>query len=277
MQFAQEESLRADAPPLSAAEYREGKDKSPVFDEQSNSTIPGILEDTASLKPGPLMRGTEPSSDCSGGPSGISTKPCRPVVARGPYTSHFCEENIYLLVKDLLSQLLVVEGEIEMIPYVLFLSSANKTCPLWQQRLGRRGRPVVWDYHVIALYDGDVYDYDSLLPFPTKAHDYFQATLRPEISQPEPYQQLIRIVDGADFVQYFASDRSHMRESGMAFPKWPLCKGADAAQDMNLMAYVNMQPSVDQERVVKDDGHLGTVLTVPELFAWLDERAPHGR
>ncbi|EIM90368.1 uncharacterized protein STEHIDRAFT_50789 [Stereum hirsutum FP-91666 SS1] len=77
--------------------------------------------------------------------AGIRRPPALP--ADIAYTSHYCEENIYLLAQAFYDQLSVREAwDI----FVVFISNHTKTVALKNQKLGRDG-VVVWDYHVILV------------------------------------------------------------------------------------------------------------------------------
>jgi hypothetical protein len=87
-----------------------------------------------------------------------------------PYTADFCEENVYKLIEHLHNADTNERWEI----YAMFISNANKSVLLWQQRLSsKKDRPVLWDYHVVAIIrsrvqplDSWIYDLDSTLPVP---------------------------------------------------------------------------------------------------------------
>lgn len=51
------------------------------------------------------------------------------------------------------------------------------------------------------------FDLDSNLPFPTTAHEYYHAAMRPELEIPIDHVQVFRVVPAVDFLNYFASDR----------------------------------------------------------------------
>lgn len=68
-----------------------------------------------------------------------------------PYTSCYCEENIYLASQRLTTS---AHEALEAV-YVVFISNLTKTVLLWEQRASQYpaglGSPVVWDYHVIMI------------------------------------------------------------------------------------------------------------------------------
>lgn len=84
------------------------------------------------------------------------------------YTPQYCEENVYLLAKQLL------ETSSHLKTFAVFISNAVQTVILSEQRAAlSHNQPVVWDYHVILLsIDREsqilAWDFDSTLPFPCK-------------------------------------------------------------------------------------------------------------
>lgn len=162
--------------------------------------------------------------------------------------------------------------------FVLVISNATKSVALWQQRaskLPESGHAVVWDYHVVFLLTCNlvplsspankkpspttsppptpppprtwVYDRDSLLadeqpiPFST----YITQTFGPARQLPNHLRATFRLVPANEFLDTFASDRSHMRRKdgtwSAAPPEWPLIIGPQASSTNNLMAeFVDM-------------------------------------
>ena len=55
---------------------------------------------------------------------------------------------------------------------------------------------------------------------------------------------MFRVINAEDFVNRFASDRSHMAGSGQAYPSWPAIRGPDATSNMNLDDYINMVENI---------------------------------
>ncbi|KAG6821073.1 hypothetical protein H0H93_007232 [Arthromyces matolae] len=144
-----------------------------------------------------------------------------PSIPQTPYTSCYCEENIYLLAQAFLDDL-VIAREWEV--FVVFISNQSKTVAysspskaLWNQKCAQDpGAAVVWDYHVVLLlqlrnktagsiepaevyapYGGEhttswIYDLDTGLPLPcplrANAHsDYMFKTF---MDVPPRYQSL---------------------------------------------------------------------------------------
>ncbi|EGN95453.1 hypothetical protein SERLA73DRAFT_186466, partial [Serpula lacrymans var. lacrymans S7.3] len=139
------------------------------------------------------------------------------------YTSCYCEENIYLLAKYFLDQPSVKR---RWDIFAIFISNATKMVALWNQRKAAFADvAVVWDYHVILAMRprspfvssaGDpaaqtwVYDYDTRLGIPCQWRDYVQGTFLDTPDVPVLYQSLFRVIPGEEFLDHFASDRSHM-------------------------------------------------------------------
>eukprot|EP00249_Psilotum_nudum_P009363 c21883_g1_i1 orf=170-517(+) len=66
------------------------------------------------------------------------------------YTSCYCEENVYLLCKQLCTNR-STEPDLSDL-FVVFISNENMQVPIWQQRAGLIADGlVVWDYHVICI------------------------------------------------------------------------------------------------------------------------------
>ncbi|EJD05951.1 uncharacterized protein FOMMEDRAFT_26741 [Fomitiporia mediterranea MF3/22] len=163
--------------------------------------------------------------------------PPPPVPLDRLYTANWCEENIYMLAKRFLE-----DESVRAVwsIYAIFISNRTRSVALWSQKL--REDVVVWDYHVIlaleshdderrrpeVAFSGEpgpprpsstwIYDLDSRLEMPCKWEDYIASTFPYASIQaaeagwsiPETYQSLFRIVAAEEFLESFASDRSHM-------------------------------------------------------------------
>jgi len=133
------------------------------------------------------------------------------------YTSLFCEENIWQLARRLLA-----EGAAPDTLRVLFISNPDhQVVMLKQRRAGEQGY-VVWDYHVVLQAAEQIYDFDTTLPFPVSAIDYFLDSFPNQSALAEQYRAWVRCVPAQSFIERFYSDRSHME--GVAdevdFPNW---------------------------------------------------------
>lgn len=130
------------------------------------------------------------------------------------YTPYFCEENVWHLARES-----AAHGRRDL--YAVFITNRLQHVVLWQQRAGD---PVQWDYHVVLFDGGDVVDLDTVIEggpsLPIGV--WLKASFR-HVS--EPLAPRFRVVDAAELLRTFASDRSHMRgpdgEPRQPFPEWP--------------------------------------------------------
>jgi hypothetical protein len=115
-----------------------------------------------------------------------------------------------------------------------------------------------WDYHVLLVYAGRVYDFDTTLPWGCAALEYCTRAIRPTVEfkgADTAYEPRFRIVPLHEYLRYFASDRSHMpaypvgadgegeggeEGAGTPHPTWPLLRGPEAASGMTLPRYWTM-------------------------------------
>lgn len=193
------------------------------------------------------------------------------------YTSHFCEENIYCLLRELSSIIstrpITSDGTTSQTDsndqlgyhlFAVFISSQSKATPIWCQQ---QGDPVFWDYHVVACVMEEVsgkavvLDFDTSLPFVTPLQDYIARSF-PSIPMRSEYEQWVRLVPAEKFLLHFASNRSHMLDSGLSFPVWPCLRGEKAASAMNLMEYVDMSHKREHEE-------FGQVCLAKDLYTLL--------
>ena len=143
------------------------------------------------------------------------------------YHPFYCEENAWWLATG--PQLAAYER------WLVFVTNAGRTCPMWCQRAAREG-PVVWDYHVIViarLPDGlCVFDLDTTLGFPVALPRYLEASFPDGGRWSTSYAPLFRPIASAVAETQFASDRRHMRtaEGGWQAPPppWAPIQGIEA-------------------------------------------------
>lgn len=113
---------------------------------------------------------------------------------------------------------------------------------MWNQRAGR-GKPVVWDYHVILLVEDplEVWDVDSTLGIPSNLSDYLEGSFHPYVLA--KFAPCFRMVCAEEFVEVFVSDRSHMQRADGSYrkppPNWPMIGKTGAPS--NLMRFVDME------------------------------------
>ncbi|KIK59835.1 hypothetical protein GYMLUDRAFT_661749 [Collybiopsis luxurians FD-317 M1] len=174
------------------------------------------------------------------------------------YTSHYCEENVYLLIQSFFHNPSI--SEIWDI-FAVFISNHARTVALWNQKLSNKlDWPVIWDYHVIAVLRAPkgssiqswVYDFDTHLGMPVTWNSYFSETF--SMTVPEAFQSTFRVVPAEVYLDHFASDRSHMLDTKSAcnpsylkpLPPYPPLQGSFCikhAVTHNLMDFVSMHPS----------------------------------
>ena len=155
------------------------------------------------------------------------------------YQSHYCEENIWLLLHQRRS-----ESEAA---WAVFISNPNHTCALWCQRASPApDQPVVWDYHVVAIEQSDdgwrIWDLDTRCDVPTGVDEWWRETFPFEKRVPQTLQPTFRVVERDAFLRSFSSDRSHMRGDDGDWlarpPDWdPIF---DPEHGMNLPGFVEM-------------------------------------
>lgn len=137
------------------------------------------------------------------------------------YTSCYCEENIWKLcekIKDFDA------GFLENC-FVIFVSNDAKQVPVWFQKPGRESRDYlcVWDYHVFLVQKHPeevlVYDFDTVLEFPTSFDNYVRKAIKPEYNI--YHERLFRVIPAEIYLSTFASDRSHMRKPDGSYMSEP--------------------------------------------------------
>ncbi|UJR25111.1 hypothetical protein I4U23_006470 [Adineta vaga] len=127
------------------------------------------------------------------------------------YTSCYCEENIWKLC----------ESWKENDPnhfnnlYAVFISNQHRQIPMWEQKSSiRDDHLVIWDYHVILVdkssSPANIYDFDSTLSFPVSVNNYLQLVVRDEKNLLRKYHRRFRVIPAQEYLDKFASDRSHM-------------------------------------------------------------------
>lgn len=135
------------------------------------------------------------------------------------YTSQYCEENVYMLCKKLCSAGVVHQEGSNL--FVVFISNENRQVPLWHQKAGEGTEGlVIWDYHVICVQKTtgkdtqfQVWDLDTVLPFPVPLHQYITEAIRPSLPLYRKFHRFFRLIHAPIFLRYFASDRRHMRNA----------------------------------------------------------------
>lgn len=182
------------------------------------------------------------------------------------YQAYFCEENIWHFANEYLKTNSEQSSQDDKICFnarffVLFFINATRKVTLLNQRVFGNDGIGIWDYHVV-FFDGDkrlIFDFDTVLPFPSDAKMYLQETF-PEthFSSEEVLQSLemaparIRIIPADQYVAHFSSDRSHMLDkNGLpieTFPAWDAIRSDD--QPVDLKSYWNVDQQIKDSNVL---------------------------
>ncbi|XP_078445573.1 amino-terminal glutamine amidohydrolase [Wolffia australiana] len=203
------------------------------------------------------------------------------------YTPFYCEENVYLLCKQLSLSGNADPNSTDR--FVAFISNDEKQVPLFLQKASKRvDGLVVWDYHVICIQSRKdeesrlqhlVWDLDSTLPSPISFREYMAETLQPRLSSSLTLKRYFRLVHAPMFLRHFGSDRSHMKDS---FGNWlspPPSYDPIIAQDgttNNIKEYIEIQATdqVIDSSLVESlySRKLGVIVgedKILDLFSWL--------
>jgi hypothetical protein len=210
-----------------------------------------------------------PSDDCAEFPSDVQQLP---LITREsvPYASHYCEENVYKFIERLYSDTNIEENE-NLKVYAVLISNEQKKTLVWMQRLNvdDDDDPIVWDYHVVVLITSSdlatqlVFDYDSVLPYPSHSAEYIMKSFRPQLRLRPEFQQLFRVIPGREYLAKFSSDRSHMVSSSASPPTWPLICGESALTPMELPSLWSMSRN---EISNPQTNSIGKIMGVRELL-----------
>lgn len=147
------------------------------------------------------------------------------------HTPYYCEENIWWLAHD--ARFAGKRAE------VVFISNPSRSVAFAHQRAAaREGEVVVWDYHVVLLALGEVWDLDCTLGAPLPLHRWLDASFDPDAHP--PYAPMFKCILAADYVAHFASDRRHMKNPDGTWqappPSWPTL-----GEGHRLEAYVDVR------------------------------------
>ncbi len=128
----------------------------------------------------------------------------------------------------------------------MLISNPSGSVALLSQAAGADGDGLVlWDYHVMALAawhpDGMLaFDLDSLLAFPCPASIWLERSCPPDLLP--GHEGFFRVLPASQYLDSFASDRSHMRFSDGSYkaapPPWP---AFGQGRPNNLMEWVDMR------------------------------------
>ena len=159
------------------------------------------------------------------------------------YTSLFCEENIWHLARSLIDEA-IKEEDI----HILFLTNKNKQIAIFNQLSAEPKQPVIWDYHVILMVKIEgvhyIFDFDTRLDFITSYEFYIKNSLPDNIIS--LYQSQFRIIPAKTYLQYFYSDRSHMKGviSESLFPNYPTIL-SDSDNKIDLKDLLDIEKNIE--------------------------------
>ncbi len=140
--------------------------------------------------------------------------------ARDAYAACYCEENIWQLARR--RSLPGSRGGA-----VVLISNPDRRVALGAQRTGcGELRVTVWDYHVVYVEAGEVYDPDSTLAAPAPVRAYVAATFPAAVAAPgSPYRPVFSVLSADSYLEVFSSNREHMRDAAGGYlappPPWP--------------------------------------------------------
>ena len=191
------------------------------------------------------------------------------------YTANYCEENVYLLCEKFLKSAKLRENTKEK-AYAVFITNPQKQTSIKCQKKGNKllNNLVIWDYHVIFLHKIEnflevssfIYDFDSILEFPTNFEKYYKNALNFEMKG--KLESFYRVSECEQFMKEFASDRSHMlvdKQKGIYQsppPKYP-CILNERKEIMNLDKYLDLH--------IKQENY-GIVLNNIEFCSFCNEK-----
>jgi len=153
------------------------------------------------------------------------------------YQAFYCEENVWHLAGALGG-------------WAVVLSHPSRQTPIWGQRAAEPGEPVLWDYHVVLVAEGEVWDLDTRLAFPAPLDTYFDAAFR------LPERVRARVLPAAEYRAGFWSDRGHMRRGGEWLappPPWPPILGGAWTLEALLAPAGMVELEEARRRLRRDD------------------------
>eukprot|EP01023_Acetabularia_acetabulum_P051636 TRINITY_DN5717_c0_g1_i3.p2 TRINITY_DN5717_c0_g1~~TRINITY_DN5717_c0_g1_i3.p2 ORF type:complete len:207 (-),score=27.76 TRINITY_DN5717_c0_g1_i3:86-706(-) len=183
------------------------------------------------------------------------------------YTKQYCEENVYKLCEqwpDFGCEGIKVQRAHQPTSQC---QGKKKTGDFASEFL------VAWDYHVILIQKetnnqefqrrSKVWDLDTLLNFPCNFDYYCMHALRTQQNLQQKYKRFYRVINGNEFLRFFASDRSHMRGGDGSWlaapPDYPPIVSEDG-KTMNLFQYVDME--------IQSQNQFGKVMNQEEFISF---------
>jgi hypothetical protein len=182
-----------------------------------------------------------------------------------PYTRCFCEENAYRLL-SLLAEDTATEHDADA-ACAVFVSNADKTVKF---HLGD-GKHTMWDYHVVVLVNGQIFDHDAThVSFPCAHDEWLRQSFRVDDDAVELHPRF-RVVPWPLLKRHFRSDRSHMfphrqalRDAGLSFPAEPEIRNSRGEAGSNLFdEFVDHMDGADADAA---GAGIGTLVSYDELL-----------
>lgn len=179
------------------------------------------------------------------------------------YTPLFCEENIWLLARHFIAQGIDADKLT-----IVFISNSQQQVAVFNQCNGPADQPIIWDYHVILLSNKSghyqVYDFDSLAPFPCHIERYLAASFQPQLQIADAYQPRFRLIAADDFIRQFSSDRSHMKGviKADSFPDYAEIIAVKESIPVTLYEYIDFRKPLYKNE---------PLLTISELEKFISE------
>mgnify|MGYP000312495299 CR=1 FL=1 len=161
------------------------------------------------------------------------------------YQPNYCEENIWHLCQHRK----YLGGK------VIFISSLGNYFPMLCQKGGKEiDQTIFWDYHVILLKEGKIFDFNSTLSFSTPIKDYFEQSFIEDFLLMPHQAPKFRVLDAEEYIRLFLSDRRHMKANSTWIsppPSWPPISETSS----NLERFTDMR-----------DLEIGDVLTASQVL-----------
>ena len=169
------------------------------------------------------------------------------------YWPFYCEENVWWLAKE--------RGSLP--GAAVFISGARQQVVMVNQSAGEAPFGLLcWDYHVVFMQHTEtgtqIVDPDCTVPGASEGialRDYARLSFPPLVPGWADCVPLFRIIDAAQYVATFASDRRHMRDAQGNWlkppPPWSAIGEGHALDELKDMS----------------DGHRADVLSLEELLA----------
>lgn len=168
------------------------------------------------------------------------------------YQPFYCEENVWRF-------LALDQAARAGAAYAMFITNEERAVPMWAQRASPGlFSPIAWDYHVVALVkpsdEGSrvlVYDQDHTGALPQPLSLWLKLSFPYQERIPQAYQPRFRLIEGAQFLERFSTDRSHMLDERGRWkkppPSWPCPRGESAGEASNLERFLTLSDPIAGE------------------------------